>query len=462
MVLSGEQLKELHEAMLSAFPETNDLKIMVRFQLEKRLHAIAGGNNLYEIVFDLIERADSEGWLKDLVNKAYEYNSGNQKLKEFVEKFSAVFSANSQTSSKASQPNESHAEVSASTQNPTFQPSPATNRTFLHPWGTVVPHFHSINVPLQEAPPDLKLPDGYQYLGKLEGLSTEHLYREQDGHIVILVPAQSDYSKPFLIDKYAITAQQFCFFLNELIDNKIVQVESAQSSGVKCAVDEQGRTLALDALDQWQYSSTKQYPAYLYAAPPWGMTYQNYTWQPVADSELLPATLISWLGARLYSLWAHRKFSSFAIENANYLPTLRQWEIVCVQDILTQRQLRYPWGETWQRDRVNYAGYWTGCEVTEADWKKLWTNQADIYSQTRPLPVTSLNEGRSPIGCVQMLGNVWEWCADNPGAYETSNAVRGGSCLSFKENCDAKSFTTRRPGQSSEYIGFRCCFPLKV
>jgi len=68
------------------------------------------------------------------------------------------------------------------------------------------------NLPMQESPPHLPLPPGYRYLGQLDGLVADHLYREQDGHVALRFPEMPGVSKPFLIDKYAITAQQFSDF----------------------------------------------------------------------------------------------------------------------------------------------------------------------------------------------------------------------------------------------------------
>ena len=316
------------------------------------------------------------------------------------------------------------------------------------------------NLPTQEPPPHLPLPPGYRYLGQLDGLAADHLYREQDGHVALWFPEIPGISRPFLIDKYTITARQFCDCLNDLLDQKVARVDRHPTSGVQCCADSQGRLLVFDALDRWQRGSTPREP-WLHTAAPWGMTCQYGVWRPVAGSELLPATLITWWGARLYGLWAHQQPISLTDDEVAYLPTVQQWQAAALWDPSMQRQRRYPWGDTWQRERINYAGYWAGREVQEADWEHLWATQANTYRQTQPLPVADLDEGRSPIGCVQMTGNVWEWCADNPiGGPSTSRAVKGGACLSPQEHCFPDWHVAWRPEQGNEYIGFRCCFPL--
>ncbi|MEH2456804.1 effector-associated domain EAD1-containing protein [Nostoc sp.] len=64
MQLTGIQRKELLLAIISAYPNEADLEIMVSFELEENLNAIAGGNNLTEVVFNLIKWANSRGKLE--------------------------------------------------------------------------------------------------------------------------------------------------------------------------------------------------------------------------------------------------------------------------------------------------------------------------------------------------------------------------------------------------------------
>ena len=86
MKLSGKQKEELQNAMLSAFPELHFLQEMVRLKLGKNLpELVSTKNNLRTIIFDLIEKATTDGWLEELVDKAHEYNRGNPELKQFVQ-----------------------------------------------------------------------------------------------------------------------------------------------------------------------------------------------------------------------------------------------------------------------------------------------------------------------------------------------------------------------------------------
>jgi len=88
MKLSAKQQEELQQAMLSAFPEPQRLKEMLKVKLVKNLASYSSPSNTLDIIIsDLIARAESEGWLQELVNKAHEHNPGNPQLKLFVQSF---------------------------------------------------------------------------------------------------------------------------------------------------------------------------------------------------------------------------------------------------------------------------------------------------------------------------------------------------------------------------------------
>jgi hypothetical protein len=85
--LSGEQRKKLRQGLLSAYPSIANLRMMVDDELNHNLDAIAGGNNLQEVVYNLIGTAKSQGWLKDLIRAASNSNPGNSDLQVIAEEF---------------------------------------------------------------------------------------------------------------------------------------------------------------------------------------------------------------------------------------------------------------------------------------------------------------------------------------------------------------------------------------
>ncbi len=86
MNLSGAELKKLVNAIISAYPSKEDLAMMIQFELSENLEAIASGNNLTQLVFNLITKwAVPRGKISPLIIAAYETNPDNPELKEFYE-----------------------------------------------------------------------------------------------------------------------------------------------------------------------------------------------------------------------------------------------------------------------------------------------------------------------------------------------------------------------------------------
>ncbi len=87
MTLSGQQYQQLTYALLNAFPSLVRLDEMIRFRLDKNIHAIALGDDLKEIIFKLVRAAEAEGWIIQLIVAARESNPGNAMLLAFAQQF---------------------------------------------------------------------------------------------------------------------------------------------------------------------------------------------------------------------------------------------------------------------------------------------------------------------------------------------------------------------------------------
>jgi hypothetical protein len=84
MHLTGKQRRQLETALLSAFPSRDALTRMVAYQLDQNLAAIAGGDTLAAVVFNLVGWAHATGQIEQLIAAAQAENPGNPELRAFA------------------------------------------------------------------------------------------------------------------------------------------------------------------------------------------------------------------------------------------------------------------------------------------------------------------------------------------------------------------------------------------
>jgi len=85
MELTGPRYQQLQNALLKAFPNKNSLAQMVEFGLDENLDAISMGDNLTQIVFQLIGWSEARGQTAKLVAVARDMNPVNPALHAFAE-----------------------------------------------------------------------------------------------------------------------------------------------------------------------------------------------------------------------------------------------------------------------------------------------------------------------------------------------------------------------------------------
>ena len=81
MTLHGAQQKQVQKVLLEAFDEAA-LRQMTRYELDSDLDIIAGGGDMQERTYNLIEWAVRNGRVLDLINGAFTANPGNGELQE--------------------------------------------------------------------------------------------------------------------------------------------------------------------------------------------------------------------------------------------------------------------------------------------------------------------------------------------------------------------------------------------
>jgi iron(II)-dependent oxidoreductase len=139
----------------------------------------------------------------------------------------------------------------------------------------------------------------------------------------------------------------------------------------------------------WRESVGAEYPVYWKREAAGRWLRRNFdTWLPLEPH--LPALHVNWWEAEAFCNSAGRR-----------LPTELEWEVAASAEAgefdkqLGARKRRFPWGDDAAApDRANLCWHAMGA-----------------------VDVGALSEGDSPFGCRQMIGNVWEWTANDFGPY---------------------------------------------
>jgi serine/threonine-protein kinase len=176
-------------------------------------------------------------------------------------------------------------------------------------------------------------------------------------------------------------------------------------------------------------------------------------WKKFSPDDDTPVISVTWEEANAFCTWMTEK------EGVEYrLPTEAEWERAARGD----DKRAYPWGNNLPdaagSHRCNYAP-----DKGPAGWKK------DGHEFTAP--VGSYPGGASPFGCMDMAGNVWEWCADwyaadyygespeeNPKGPDTGTrrVMRGGSLTYNADTVTATNRMAKEPTFYEANVGFRC------
>lgn len=163
----------------------------------------------------------------------------------------------------------------------------------------------------------------------------------------------------------------------------------------------------------------------------------------VALEPDLPVIHVNWYEAEAYCRWAGRR-----------LPTEAEWEMAASAepgDGSIWRKRRFPWGDDPPTP-----------ERANMDWRAMGC-----------LPVSALAKGDSYFGCRQMIGNVWEWTADDfkpyPGfvvdPYKEYSApwfgdhkvLRGGCWVTRSRLIRNTWRNFYKPSRRDIWAGFRTC-----
>ena len=225
---------------------------------------------------------------------------------------------------------------------------------------------------------------------------------------------------PFYLDTYEVTNAAYVEFLNA------IGGEVAVCQGQACLDPDQSR-----------------------------IGWDNGTATVAVDRAQSPATGATWYGAAAFCAWRDAR-----------LPTEAEWEKAAAWDDAAAAAHRFPWGDDFHGQRLNFCDATCAAEHANVAWN-------DGYAVAAP--VGNYEDGRGPSGHYDLAGNVWEWVADwyDPAYYATSpdadptgpetgeqKVVRGGSWY------DTATFTlsavrlSSPPTNADATLGFRCAADL--
>jgi formylglycine-generating enzyme len=241
--------------------------------------------------------------------------------------------------------------------------------------------------------------------------------------------------KPFLIDPFCVTNKWFAEFVD--------------STGYVTDAERYGWSLVF-----WSFTNPEgQYQRV--RETPWWCKVDGAMWAkpngPESSIENLadhPVTHVSWNDASAFARWASAR-----------LPTEAEWESAARGDI---SEAIYPWGEDEPTDEHPLCNIWQG------EFPQINT-VTDGYAATAPVASFAENS----VGTFNMVGNVWEWCADSfmirsqrkaarlrnsASRANGDRLVKGGSYLCHKSYCYRYRIAARTgvsADTSAGHTGFR-------
>lgn len=176
------------------------------------------------------------------------------------------------------------------------------------------------------------------------------------------------------------------------------------------------------------------------------ITTPNYWADPLWNQDEHPVTGVSWWEAMAYATFVSKT-----------LPTEAQWEYACKGC----DDRKYPWGN--EEPTLEHANFAINCDPAEL---RRSSTAVDAYPQNR-----------SYFGCLDMAGNLAEWCLDNAAPnYEYDHTrqnpvyiedeanyhiVRGGCGLHNESYLRCTSRDSYPATLRDNLVGFRCATSIR-
>lgn len=167
------------------------------------------------------------------------------------------------------------------------------------------------------------------------------------------------------------------------------------------------------------------------------------------NNPLAPVVGVSWFEAEAYCNWLAKE-----LNKPIRLPTEEEWERAARHTDGRE----YPWGNTFDRNRLNCAEFWG--ERNDLDWNK-WV-EAKGYETASTTIVGQFTEGNSIAGISDMSGNVWEWTNSWYDKERRWRTVRGGSWGDSRYSARCADRNGSVPVVYYDNIGFRVVSPGSI
>lgn len=273
-----------------------------------------------------------------------------------------------------------------------------------------------------------------------------------DDHYVEERPCRKVIVAPFHIDRTPVTNAQFQSFVDATGHQTLAEKipDAALYPGADPALLKAGSSL---------FTGTKG-PVPLNDPLQWWRYRLGACWNRpegpgshVRDRLDHPVVHVAYADALAYAAWSGKR-----------LATEAEWEYAARGGLDRET---YAWGEDLEPDGQMMANYWTG----DFPWRR-----DQIGSWTRTSPVASFPA--NGFGLFDMIGNVWEWTADNyatndqsvvvkrccasdceAGGSFATKVLKGGSHLCVESYCQRYRPSARHPqteDTSTSHVGFRC------
>ncbi|RLD05376.1 MAG: hypothetical protein DRI56_09740, partial [Chloroflexota bacterium] len=196
-------------------------------------------------------------------------------------------------------------------------------------------------------------------------------------------------------------------------------------------------------MGDYNSKAPEEYQNWLKGRPP-EKREEPFYWQDGKWSNpLAPVVGVSWFEAEAYCNWLAAELGK-----PIRLPTEQEWE----RAARGTDGRAYPWGEEFNRHKLNCAEFWAEGDLSNDDWRNWLISESREKASTTL--VSQFTEGQSPDGVIDMSGNVWEWVNTWWTDKQKYRVMRGGSW--FLNGRDARCAVRYR--NAPVFFGFNMGF----